>query len=138
MGLDMWLYRRKHHDEELDVEIGYWRKFNALHGYIAAMADNYDSCSEIELSLADLIELRNTCLEIQEKIEQAQTSSNIEEQNAIRKEIAVIMPPVTGFFFGSTAIDDDYKLNIDKSILIFDKAIKLTKQGEQIYYYAWW
>jgi hypothetical protein len=63
MGLDMYLYEKQVH------EVAYWRKANAIHGWIINYTNSIDDCTPIHLNKRDLIVLRDTCIQV---LEQAQ------------------------------------------------------------------
>lgn len=153
MGLDMWIYKRGHqvHDEvsgesyrEQDTEIGYWRKFNALHAYILDLTNSASdsNCEEIDLSEEDVNNILDTLnqvrliLEKGTKIEKDENWYTFDEDTTY--EVAELLPPRSGFFFGSTSIDNFYYEDVLDSIDIFDKALNIIKDGEEIYYYCWW
>jgi hypothetical protein len=106
MGLDMYLKghkfffsQQREKDEEgyeiesQDVTLGYWRKHANLHGYIVQKyADGDDNCRDIELGLEEIKHL----LEVVKDPTQ--------------------MPATTGFFFGSSANDDE-QIKEDTEIL---------------------
>ena len=54
MGLDMYIYKRN--GENDDVELAYFRKFNALHYYILELTGTHmdSNCEEIDLTLDQL------------------------------------------------------------------------------------
>lgn len=138
MGLDMWLCRRKHEDEENDVEIGYWRKFNALHGFITAMKGGYEDCDSVELSLDELQEIKDVFIEVQGLLKRIHETDNVNEKEALYEEVTALLPPISGFFFGSHEIDEWYEEDVNDTIPIVDAAIELVEQGEVVYYHAWW
>ena len=127
MGLDMYLYARKYvsrfdyqngerieHGDfaalnatapegltkygdfsgiEIDYPVCYWRKANAIHGwFVNECAGGVDECQPIYVSRESLVKLRDLC-------------------KAAMKEPAMagdILPPTSGFFFGSSDIDEWY------------------------------
>lgn len=134
MGLDMWLYRRKHDNEENDVEIGYWRKFNELYGFIENLKDCYDTnCQEIELDLEDLEEIRKVFVVTKQML------TSLDKNNLTEEVISeYFLPYRSGFFFGGPVQPEEIDNRINDTLNILDKAIKLAKQGEVIYFYAWY
>lgn len=165
MGLDMYLYRKtyvqnwEHQTPEqrhtisvklgdnaredikphriayIVEQIGYWRKFNALHGwFVENCGGGVDECQQIEVSEHDLRVLLETLREVKRAIE-----------NKDSKTIAMLLPPVGGFFFGSTElmntyktdIDDYYKEQINETIAIIEEAIN-EGEHEEFYYQASW
>lgn len=79
----------------LKVEIGYWRKVNAVHNYfVQNFAKGVDECQDIPVSREDLVKLKDIC-------GQLSLSKDVEKA----KEL---LPPQGGFFFGSTEVDEWY------------------------------
>ena len=72
-------------------EAMYWRKANAIHGwFVDNVQDGQDDCKEYYVSVEQLRELVQTCLQV---VEDRDPSA---------------MPPTSGFFFGSSEADDWY------------------------------
>ena len=157
MGLDMYLYKKtyvqnwehqtpeqrhtisvklgenarediKPHQIAYIVEqIGYWRKFNALHGWIIDnCGGGIDECQKIDISAHDLRVLLETLREVKRAIEDKDS-----------KTIGLLFPPTGGFFFGSTEVDEYYKKQIDQTIPIIEEAVN-EGEGEEFYYQASW
>ena len=157
MGLDMYLYKKtyvqnwEHQTPEqrhtisvklgenaredikphriayIDEQIGYWRKFNALHGWIIDnCGGGIDECQKIDISAHDLRVLLETLREVKRAIE--------DKDN---KTISLLFPPTGGFFFGSTEVDEYYKEQIDQTIPIIEEAVN-EGEGEEFYYQASW
>ncbi len=130
MGLDMWLYRRKHEDEESDVKVGYWHKFYELYSFIERLKDCYgNNCQEIELDLNDLEEMRKVFI-ITKQILTPSDRNNLTEE-IINK---YFLPYHSGSFFSKPMEPEEMNYTIE----VLDNAIELTKKGEVIYFYAWW
>jgi hypothetical protein len=73
------------------VPVGYWRKANAIHGWIVEnCADGVDECQEIIVSKGQLENLYDDVVSVLEG------TSGLSEAN---------LKPYPGFFFGSTEID---------------------------------
>lgn len=124
MGLDMYAYAVGSHPENTDnsiskhaakEDIAYWRKFNALHGY---MEDLYKArggtksfnCIPLRLSLADLGSLENAL-----------------DNNTLE--------PRSGFFWGTP---DIYPEDIESARMFLDKARAAIADGFEVYYDSWW
>ena len=108
MGLDMWLYEKQVH------EVAYWRKANAIHGWIINRTNAIDDCTPIELSKQNLYELREACIKV---------LSDHTEETAME-----LLPPTSGFFFGSDTVDEwywsDVKETLDKLNAIIDESVE--------------
>ena len=79
----------------IKVPVGYWRKANAIHGWIVDnCADGVDECQEIIVSKKELQNLYNDVV-------------SVLEGKALASEAS--LNPRSGFFFGSIEMDDWYK-----------------------------
>lgn len=135
MGLDMYIHSKKVLETKVIDEVkwltsttyveeglGYWRKFNALHGFIISnFAEGEDDCNPIWLREENIVEIISTL-------------TAIKEDNSKAMEL---MPPYPGFFFGSYEVDALYFNRIEGSIPIFENALSRCKE-ENIYYQASW
>ena len=78
---------------EIDYPVAYWRKANAIHGwFVKECAGGVDDCKPVYVSREALVTLRDLC-------------------NQALKQPAMagdILPPTSGFFFGTDDIDDWY------------------------------
>lgn len=82
-------------------QIGYFRKFNALHNYIVNnLADGVDECQEIEITKDNLCALLDTL-------------SKVSDNHDLADEE---LPTAEGFFFGSTCYDDWYFSDVKDAI----------------------
>lgn len=78
----------------ISVNIAYWRKANAIHEWFVSHCGNgVDECQDIDVSLDDLHELKDTCKRI------------LQEPNDIDL-MESLLPPQDGFFFGGTDLND--------------------------------
>lgn len=97
---------------EISINVAYWRKANAIHNwFVENCQDGKDECQKSYVEPEQLLALRNLC-------DQAYTTRD-----------ATKLPPTTGFFFGSTNIDDWYWQEIletrDKlDAILNDEALK--------------
>lgn len=133
MGLDMYAFtvsaadagdnvvdlkRYDDNDNELfpKEEIYYWRKFNALHGWMEQLyrdkggTEKDFNCNTVRLTDVDLRRL---------------------EQDVINGELK----PVEGFFFGSLYI---YPEDIESVAVFIAKARQALAEGKAVYYDSWW
>ena len=118
MGLDMYLYRK---DTE---QVAYWRKANAIHGWIIEETGAVDNCDPIHISKPLLIRLRDTCAEVL----RVQTADYAQE----------LLPPTNGFFFGSHEVDDWYWENIKETIERLNDIIDNSSEDQEFEYHASW
>ena len=126
MGLDMYAYRvSKEHvvndfefntDQDPANDIAYWRKFNALHGWMESLYRDRGgpkesfNCAPLRLHLEDLDQLERDI------------ASNS-------------LTPTTGFFFGEQTI---YPEDIASTKSFIRLAKEAIKEGDAIYYDSWW
>lgn len=116
MGLDMYL-----RDATSKQEIGYWRKANQIHGWIVRhKAEGVDDCQEIPLTRKDLQELKDLCDTVLQDTSKAQD----------------LLPPTSGFFFGSTEVDEYYFSDLQDTVKIIDNALSSRKR-KFIYRASW-
>lgn len=133
MGLDMYAFtisaadagdnvvdlkRYDENDKELfpKEEIYYWRKFNALHGWMEQLyrdkggtSEDFN-CNTVRLTDVDLRRL---------------------EQDVINGELQ----PVEGFFFGAQTI---YPEDLESVADFIAKARQALTEGKAVYYDSWW
>ncbi len=96
---------------------GYWRKANAIHAwFVKNVQDGDDDCKEYDVDYEQLLELKGLC----EKV--------LETKNA------EVLPPLGGFFFGSTEVDNYYYEDLKKTIEIINE---LDPDGEYTYRASW-
>ena len=106
MGLDQNLYTRD------GQELIYWRKVNCLHKYFTECALNRDevdgdNCVDFIIDRADLIELVDNC-EIILKAYLFGIDEGNPESEPWYELAESLLPPQSGFFFGSTELDSWY------------------------------
>lgn len=104
----------------VEVVAGYWRKANAIHGWFVNNVQNgEDDCGTYYVSRDKLIELKELCRQV---LETGATD---------------LLPPVSGFFFGSTDTDDWYLDSLRNTIDIVDHALSLSKEISFEYHSSW-
>lgn len=82
-------------------QIGYFRKFNALHSYIVDnLADGVDECQEIEITKDNLYTLLDTLVRVDNNKDLADSE----------------LPTADGFFFGNTNYDEWYFSDVKDAI----------------------
>lgn len=111
-------------DESYDEanEVAYWRKFNALHGWFVEHIQNgVDDCGSYEISKEQLVDL----LEV------------LEEAYILKD--AFMLPPTSGFFFGSTDVDEWYWERVSTSVVTISNLIDSTDwENVKLFYFASW
>jgi hypothetical protein len=108
---------------EVTFEAMYWRKANAIHRWFVDNVQNgVDNCAEYNVSTEQLTELRNLCKKVLE-----------DPENAME-----LLPPKSGFFFGSTDIDDFFLQDLTNTVERFDYLLDLpeVKNHNISFYYS--
>ena len=146
MGLDMYLYAKKHisnfdfvpHERKQNAEIknvlgfleedfesvtvslqvAYWRKANYIHKwFVDNVQEGIDNCGEYWVSNEKMQELYDTCV------------------RALETKDATILSPTDGFFFGSTDIDQWYWQDLMNTIEQLNPLIKRPDFDKLSFYY---
>ena len=121
MGLDMYAFAvPQGSGEDFAVEgerseLAYWRKFNALHGYMEDLArekgfEGEFNCVPVLLTPADLTDL----------------------EEAIKEGT---LRPREGFFFGTQEIDES---DVEATVQFISEAREAQANGKDVYYDSWW
>lgn len=122
MGLDMFAWQVAKHDsneqfaiaEDVErIELAYWRKFNALHGWMERLymeegGTKSFNCIPVQLSPAIIDRLERELTQLQ---------------------------PVEGFFFGEQTI---YPEDIEATKKFIADARQAFADGFDVYYDSWW
>lgn len=117
VDLQAYVTQRKSLSVTTEYDIGYFRKFNALHNYIVREFTNgEDNCRPVYLSHEDCHKILDTLKSI--------TPENAKD----------IMPTGSGFFFGSTEYDDYYFSDVADAIELFELICNLVDKDEK---YKW-
>jgi len=103
-------------------QVGYWRKFNALHGwFVENCQDGEDKCQESSVS--------------KEKLELLLTElKKVHEEPALAGDI---LPTSEGFFFGGTDYDEYYHEQVNETIELIE-GLLTEDSGDDFYYQASW
>lgn len=105
---------------EIEVCAGYWRKANQIHAwFVANVQKGEDECKPHYVSRDQLKALRAKCDE------------------ALKTKNAELLPPQSGFFFGSTDVDEYYWADLTETIEIIDKALALPECWSFSYRSSW-
>ncbi len=110
--------------KEITFMLGYWRKANAIHNwFVKNVQGGEDDCGEYLVHFSNLVKLRDVCKE------------------ALDNKNPDILEPVSGFFFGSTDIDDWYWKDIKKT---YELMVELCQDPDiacgniDVYYQSSW
>ena len=110
---------------QVQVSVGYWRKANQIHQwFVDNCGRGEDDCRPYYVQREQLQELLQTCKEI---------------KKAKHPDVANdLLPPQSGFFFGSYEIDEWYWEQIDDTIAQLEKVLTEVPEGWDFYYQASW
>jgi hypothetical protein len=113
----------------IECQAGYWRKANAIHNwFVHNVQDGRDECQQADVDISQIVALRELCekvigtaklIDVEEDGVQYKTVSNKEEVHAL-------LPPVGGFFFGSTDVDQWFIEDVKHTIEVCKHCEELT------------
>ena len=112
----------------IEEQVGYWRKANAIHRwFVEHCQDGVDDCRQAYVAHEQLAELRDLCRSLVSAYE-------IDPETATARATAEL-PPQSGFFFGSTALDDWYWQDLRKTADLLTNALDETVIGRNEFQY---
>ena len=105
-------------------EVMYWRKANAIHSwFVENVQEGVDDCKEYWVGVEKLQELIDLCSKV---VETKDTS---------------LLPPQTGFFFGSQEVDDWYFIELADTIKALTEDLEhhrnTNAKGDYYYQSSW-
>lgn len=107
----------------IEEEVGYWRKANAIHQwFVTHCQGGTDDCRDAYVSREQLEELLETCKTVLAQPDQ----------------VADLLPPKSGFFFGSTEIDEYYWQNVRDTIALLESLLAEDTSYADFYYRSSW
>lgn len=139
---------------EVSLNIGYWRKANAVHGwFVEKVQGGVDECQESDVSREHLVKLKADCEAVLGGVEtvdgrvgegktfypdgRVEHHSRVGEVVAQTGIAAKIMPTRSGCFFGKTEYDEDYLDDLRETIKIVDRALALDDSWDFSYRASW-
>jgi len=103
---------------EIKFQAGYWRKANQIHSwFVENCQEGKDECQEAWVSVEQLEELRDLCQEVKDTKD------------------ASLLEPASGFFFGSTEIDEWYWEDINNTIKMLTEVLNDKLFADCSFYY---
>lgn len=186
MGLDMYLYKKtyvknwnhngseKQHEIVVKVggvqrddikperisyvteEVGYWRKFNALHGwFVKNCGGGEDNCQEIYVGREELENLLGILKKVSKLLNKSKPVVKVlQDWNGkdytvttydCEEKVKELLSPTEGFFFGSYEVDEYYKEEVERTIQLFEELLKEYEESKSkkwfvgdFYYQASW
>lgn len=107
----------------VSVEVGYWRKDNAIHKwFVDNVQRGEDNCAEYMVSKERLLELKELC-------------EKILADHSLASEL---LPTQDGFFFGTTEYDDWYFKGLEETVAIVDNCLTPEYENWEFYYQSSW
>ena len=136
----------------IEIDVAYWRKFNALHSwFVNNYANGVDDCRPVYVSEDTLVELVGVLRNVKEKLDNSKLvkktiktwNGEIDEIDVYEceEEVTELFSPQSGFFFGSTEINEWYKNDVIYAIEVFEEILKeeeLNGNDGEYYYEASW
>lgn len=143
--------------------VAYWRKANAVHGWIVReCANGEDTCQRIDLEREDLIKLRDVCVEAlkhrDKAVESPKDMGSLRLKGKSDKDVIEAMleeiikqadkdkvtnqvtddnpiPPTEGFFFGGSAKDKYYYDYLAETAETINAILASDPDNQYNYYY---
>ena len=109
--------------KQLEEEVFYWRKANAIHEwFVKSIQDGKDECQESYVPEEKLRELLEVC-------------QRVKADHSLAEEL---LPTKEGFFFGSLEYDEYYFESLEHTIQGIEEALAMNNEGWDFYYRASW
>lgn len=103
--------------ESIIERVAYWRKANQIHKwFVDNVQEGKDECTEHYVSYEQLMELVLLCRQV------------------LQTKDALLLPPIRGFFFGTTVIDEYYYADLKYTI----ETLTDIDPNEDYYYCSSW
>ena len=108
---------------EVKLQLAYWRKANQIHKYfVDRCGGGKDECQDIYVPQDALVDLLWRCETILKD----------------KSRAGELLPPQSGFFFGSTELDEYYYRNLEHTIPVLQKILKNAQESWEFEYKASW
>lgn len=115
------------------VPVGYWRKANAVHGwFVTECQDGVDDCRTAYVPREKLVELRDACKSVLD------CPAEFDQETMA---VAMNLLPQSGFFFGSTKMDEWYFDDLKRTVEMIDNILSLISEDTwewSFYYHSSW
>ena len=117
----------------IDYEAMYWRKANAVHQFFVDHCQGgVDDCRRAYVGEVVLNDLIHRCKAIL-------AEQDPQERDSLAMEL---LPPQAGFFFGTTALSDDYYFALKRTYQELEKVLEKTSAARsehwEFYYQSSW
>ena len=112
-----------------EVCVAYWRKANAIHKwFVDNCQDGKDECQKAYVEREKLEELLRLCKE---------TVAN--RENILAGAGPLVLSPQSGFFFGSTEVDESYFGDMEETVTMLERILNSeTLKDWQFEYQSSW
>lgn len=108
--------------KQVEAEIGYWRKANAVHKwFVDNVQGGVDECQKTFVSREQIQQLRDICQKVIDNPDLAPS----------------LLPTQSGFFFGNTEYGEWYLQDVRETIDICDRALNLPDNWDLHYQSSW-
>lgn len=112
----------------IEMRVGYWRKANAIHGwFVQNVQDGKDECLPHDVERDQLTALCDLCKGL------LAMPPGEDRDDAAREQL----PPMSGFFFGSTDVDENYWYDVQDTVNQIEAALKLPDKWDFKYQSSW-
>ena len=137
----------------ISFEVGYWRKANQIHKwFVEECQEGNDDCKDYWVSRDQLKELLELCKEVLKesklvdgsvgngyKIEKGKKIPILEAGKTIENSSTAqcLLPTQSGFFFGSEDYDEYYIRDVERTVEIIERCLKLPEEWDFEYHSSW-
>lgn len=112
-----------------EVNVGYWRKANSIHKwFVENVQKGVDDCGTYCVSFEKLDQLKETC---QKVLDARGTDTALDTS-------LKLLPPTSGFFFGSTEVGEYYYNDIEYTVELLTKLLTEENRKYDFYYHSSW
>lgn len=107
----------------IEVNAIYWRKVNSVHQwFVDNIGGGVDECQRMYVKRKDLEDLRDL----------------VKDTLIHRDKASLTLPPASGFFFGSTEIDEWYWSDLEYTAKELDRVLANSTESDDFFYQASW
>lgn len=115
IGLDRDALSTEAPSVSVELNVAYWRKANAIHKwFVDSLADGEDNCQPVYVNRKDLQSLLETLEEALKARRDDETADHDDIATpTLEDSLEYILPTESGFFFGDTAYDEWYWMQLE-------------------------